>query len=486
MQPSCDLQSLRIGNVAYLSVILYFIYDWYTGPVSFLRPEKDVRASIPNSARTLMRQLHSALNLAFFPVLFFFSGLYYTDVASTAMVIATLRTVKHSQLENYSANSQIGVFILGMTSLAFRQTNIFWVAIFPAGLVLLERLRRRSLNMLNSDDGRGFSEAFITQSLYEQGIAEANAKDYLMTSISLVVNILDYLRAFFRQAAIFKSTLAVFWPYIALLAAFATFILANGGVVLGDKSNHVPALHLTQLFYLAAYTAFFSLPILYPRIVSLILPRNLTPSFIASHTSTRPFLTSIALLLAITLTSILFLPIIHYNTLVHPFILADNRHYVFYVFRLFRHFPWLRYALAPAYALAAWCTIQSLGLPSAAPAPTTALARIERDRAARTSQATTAWVALWLLTSALCVVTAPLVEPRYFILPWMVWRIHVPLGAAEGEREADAGAAWWHGDHRLWLETAWFGAINVATGWIFLQRPFEWAQEPGMWQRFMW
>ena len=41
-------------------------------------------------------------------------------------------------------------------------------------------------------------------------------------------------------------------------------------------------------------------------------------------------------------------------------------------------------------------------------------------------------------------------------------------------------------DHRLWLETAWFLCINMVIGHVFLYRGFEWPQEPGLVQRFMW
>lgn len=41
-------------------------------------------------------------------------------------------------------------------------------------------------------------------------------------------------------------------------------------------------------------------------------------------------------------------------------------------------------------------------------------------------------------------------------------------------------------DHRLWLETAWFLVINIAVGYMFLYKGFEWPQEPGTVQRFMW
>lgn len=41
-------------------------------------------------------------------------------------------------------------------------------------------------------------------------------------------------------------------------------------------------------------------------------------------------------------------------------------------------------------------------------------------------------------------------------------------------------------DHCLWLETVWFLTINLATGYVFLSWGFEWPQEPGKVQRFMW
>ena len=114
--------------------------------------------------------------------------------------------------------------------------------------------------------------------------------------------------------------------------------------------------------------------------------------------------------------------------------------------------------------------------------------------------ATVSFTLIWLATTALQVITAPLVEPRYFILPWIFWRLHVPLRLppatavedvpAQQKRGAvsrSLRARWWEEyDHRLWLETAWLVAVNVGTGWVFLKWGFVWAQEPGKVQRFMW
>jgi hypothetical protein len=56
-----------------------------------------------------------------------------------------------------------------------------------------------------------------------------------------------------------------FWSFLGVLAGFAVFLRWNGGVVLGDKSNHVTVLHPTQLLYLGLYVALnFAPALLWP------------------------------------------------------------------------------------------------------------------------------------------------------------------------------------------------------------------------------
>ncbi len=50
------------------------------------------------------------------------------------------------------------------------------------------------------------------------------------------------------------------WPYLVVVLMFALFVAVNGALVVGDKTNHVPCLHLPQLLYLALFTCLFSLP----------------------------------------------------------------------------------------------------------------------------------------------------------------------------------------------------------------------------------
>lgn len=97
--------------------------------------------------------------------------------------------------------------------------------------------------------------------------------------------------------------------------------------------------------------------------------------------------------------------------------------------------------------------------------------------------------------------TAPLVEPRYFILPWVTWRLLAPAWSISLPHDAadnnppiikTVASLARRYDLRLWLETAWFGVVNVLTMYIFVTRPFYWRDgegnlaDGGRVQRFMW
>ena len=63
-----------------------------------------------------------------------------------------------------------------------------------------------------------------------------------------------------------------------------------------------------------------------------------------------------------------------------------------------------------------------------------------------------------------------LLEFRYFILPFLFYRLQV------------RPQTWW----KLILETFVYVGINVVTIGIYLYKPFVWDHEPGQIQRFMW
>ena len=194
---------------------------------------------------------------------------------------------------------------------------------------------------------------------------------------------------------------------------------------------------------------------------------------------------------------------VYFNTIVHPFTLADNRHYVFYVFRILLRYPLVKYAVIPIYFTCAWLVINAMGEGSEKhglkvrpkskqdQGPDTILT----SAALAADPTHVSFVLVWLITTTLSLVTAPLVEPRYFIVPWLVWRMNLPIETGQEKSRERSGSRQqglayrglaWSISNRLWIETAWYLLINLVTCYVFLYKGFVWPQEPGKVQRFMW
>ena len=258
-------------------------------------------------------------------------------------------------------------------------------------------------------------------------------------------------------------------------------------------------------------------------------------------------------------TMAVMLVVIHYNTIVHPFTLADNRHYMFYIFRILLRHPSIKYLAVPIYYTCAWAILTALGgrptggqaseqepsskkrkvpgvepFPPSPPLDTSPVKRAKskerspsslplpafgprltempqqdgitptppKKQKKRSPGHRASFILIWFLATALSIITTPLVEPRYLIVPWVIWRLHLASPRpkkdhAEADEKRPGGTGkklfktlkavlYERHDHRLWLETLWFLGINLATGYIFLYWGFEWPQEPGNVQRFMW
>lgn len=76
--------------------------------------------------------IHTTINVYLFPPLFFFYGLYYTDIFSAVSVLYAYRC--------HLARQQTSIASAGLLSLLFRQTNIFWVSVFLGGLEVCMRI----------------------------------------------------------------------------------------------------------------------------------------------------------------------------------------------------------------------------------------------------------------------------------------------------------------------------------------------------------
>ncbi|KAJ1792212.1 glucosyltransferase, partial [Coemansia sp. RSA 2399] len=87
-------------------------------------------------------------------------------------------------------------------------------------------------------------------------------------------------------------------------------------------------------------------------------------------------------------------------------------------------------------------------------------------------EGTMLWRATFVACTAAALVPSPLLEFRYFTIPLIIARLHMAPAA--------------FGMRRVAIEALWYCAINAATLWVFLNRPFAWHSEPGKAQRFMW
>lgn len=374
---------------------------------------------------------------------------------STLVVLASYATYLSQRRSPNSLLSPILTVNIGILALLFRQTNIFWVAVFPAGLAVIDALKEH-------DD------------VFDFPVEGAGLREYFAFLLYLPRDILTK-----RPVAVIKAVL----PYVVLLGTFAAFVIWNGGVVLGDKSAHVATVHIPQMLYLWPYMVFFSAPLVLPILLRPLVsalpkqPREFVERYVAGSAAwSGPGVVVGVLFSACALAAV------HFNTIIHPYTLADNRHYVFYVFRIVLRHPYVKYAAVPVYYVCAWLVVQNLGAPSLSVQPKATTGSKKQARVMKENESMQiSWVVVWTAATALSVITAPLVEPRYFIVPWVMWRLHVPsLPTATGKGGPRSY------DLRLVLETVWLLAINVGVGYMFLYRTFEWKSEPGNVQRFLW
>ncbi|KAH6895659.1 DIE2/ALG10 family-domain-containing protein [Thelonectria olida] len=597
----CDARNLRATSGIALTFLAYYA----------LHCRHEIEARLFEAhAKTKLRSysqysLHTAFNIALFPLLFFFSGLYYTDIASTAVVLLAygghLERVGH---DRSSILSDLTTIFTGIMTLFMRQTNVFWVVVYMGGLEAVhaiktlrpERVDQPVMNTL-AEQLQYYLWRYSLGDIHDPPLHDIWPDDMLFCIISLgIAAICNPIRVI-RQI----------WPYITVLGLFGTFVLWNGGVVLGDKSNHVATIHLTQMLYIWGFFGFFSIPLLVPYALPIVnfatrvynvltsqKPASPRPAPSSdkgskqhpnqSSTKPQPKLmeasksrvdnTSWPLRIAAMFFKASFWPaylvttiftsfiIVNRNTIIHPFTLADNRHYMFYIFRYtILRSSLIRYMLILPYTLSRWMIWGTMagcsrwffmtqtdecsayytgkqappylshpffirrhgGTPRQTDAEFPTEIRVEGKEVEAAKQrslqghidqdplyvsvepASTSTGLIFLLATTLSLITAPLVEPRYFIIPWVMWRLLVPGWRLHDHETQDnvvdkaLRSSWgWllrpfrRYDLRLILETGWFIAINVVTGYIFLRKPYLWRAEDGTvlddgrLQRFMW
>ncbi|KAI1426398.1 DIE2/ALG10 family-domain-containing protein [Xylaria sp. FL1777] len=531
----CSIYNLRSFNVVVVSCISVLVLVC-RARLTQLPGKADADRQIT------ARDIVTGINIGLFPVLFFFSGLYYTDPSSTLVVLlAYANHLTRVGTKQPSFLNDVYSLSLGAIALAFRQTNIFWVVVYMGGLEVIHAIKTLNPEPIEipkfqtaSEQIKFYAWRYSLGDIHDVSLSLAQPIDIVLCVISLGIAAICNLSTVLRR---------FLWPHGVILAAFVAFVAWNGGVVLGDKSNHVATLHLAQLLYIWPFFTFFSAPLFIPQLLNSAIAayrilRSRTGQQFSAGYLNRLSLVHLAITALVSSGALaVALLIVRFNTIVHPFTLADNRHYIFYVFRysILRAW-WIRYALAPVYIVCAWlCWVVLQGSEASRPAqenwirspftpispkipssshPNTRRGVSSQPQALAKAEAElesppTSTVLILFVATTLSLMTAPLVEPRYFILPWVFWRLLVPATSISSlsppPRTSAAGTdtkepkRFIQGSkgrstdvHILLVETAWFVLINAVTMYVFVTRPFYWRapdgtlQDEGRVQRFMW
>lgn len=308
--PLCELPALRAANFvpALASPMLMYAL------LQQLHPEVSQADTLANSAI-----------LALLPTHFFFHFLFYTDSAATASVLLLMLM----SLSPATRWRQLTLGPAAALALSFRQTNIVWIFYAMVSACMTELAAAGDLKVLDRRLGPSL--------------------------VALLRSLPRHLpRLCIQNAA----------PLI-LLGGFSLFVVHNGSVVLGDKANHQPVCHGAQLLYITSLVGVpFEVGVLSGQrhIVKCwsyahLLPppcfstsyRQLLCDFSPPY-STRPDaqLEALSLRIFVTIRAALRAAVASpllaaffcamavgsaYLTFSHPFLLADNRHVTFALWR---------------------------------------------------------------------------------------------------------------------------------------------------------
>ncbi|XP_046357840.2 putative Dol-P-Glc:Glc(2)Man(9)GlcNAc(2)-PP-Dol alpha-1,2-glucosyltransferase [Haliotis rufescens] len=367
-------------------------------------------AAIPNGKKKNQRtdslsQTLQGLCLGLYPVLYFFTFLYYTDPGSVLWVLLMyLACLRHAH---------VSASICGAIAIMFRQTNIIWV-VFMAGIAC-EKDVFKWLDDCKQYRGKDSIDK------YSLTILKPLFKCLSKTLIH------DRKKLFNFVQNILKTIL----PYMFIVLLFVVFVYINNGIVVGDRSHHQACLNFPQVFYFLSTCLVFSFMHLMSRSKIIYFFK-----FLFNH----HFLVSIFVVAAAYLISNF--------TYVHEYLLADNRHYPFYVWsKIYRRHELVKFLLVPMYCFALISFSSSL------------------------SHKTIIWRMCFWVCLVVTLVPQKLLEFRYFVIPFYIWRLNI-------NDQSPSKVI-------LVLELLYFLFINAAALYMFLYKPFHWPDSNEL-QRFMW
>lgn len=255
----CSAASLRMTNWLAL-VSLAFVALQCRRLLEARAAERDSDGHASRPGALSIYAVHTGVNAALFPLLFFFSGLYYTDVFSSLVVLAAFwnhlaRVGSRPPLKSWRSDAL--VVVLGVASLCMRQTNVFWVVVFLGGLEAVHAVR--SIRPPKTNPGQFDRQTMVKFYIWRYSKGEVHdpllneagfegklprtcdppwgkhtshfGTDHVRTDVFLCVLSL--------AIAVVGNPLRVLkqiWAHILVMALFAGFVLWNGSVVLGTFS----------------------------------------------------------------------------------------------------------------------------------------------------------------------------------------------------------------------------------------------------------
>ncbi|KAJ8941256.1 hypothetical protein NQ314_010454 [Rhamnusium bicolor] len=226
----------------------------------------------------------------------------------------------------------------------------------------------------------------------------------------------------------------LFWldlsGYTAVLIAFLIFVVSNGSIVVGDKTAHEATIHIPQLFYFSLFCMVFAWPHFVGEVINFTV-------FVKRHK---------LMMLCWILIGVL---VVYVNTLVHPYMLADNRHYLFYVWnRFYEKYALFRYCMVPIYVFAWYVIIKMM---------------YDRNDVS--------FIVLYLPCIFAILISQKLIDVRYYFIPYIIFRLRV--------RNTTSTV------FNVILEFVTFCVINAITLNLFFTKTIMW-DDNEVPQRLMW
>ncbi|GJN02415.1 hypothetical protein PR202_ga19764 [Eleusine coracana subsp. coracana] len=159
-----------------------------------------------------------AILVALYPVHWFFTFVYYTDVASLATVLAMYLSCLKKRFW-VSA-------LFGALSILFRQTNVIWMIFFAANGAISYTQDLYLKNNISHEKSESTRKSYKT----------VLGNDNQISSQGLAEELWDVSLKLWNSKC---KVLIAFTPFAAVMVSFIAFIIWNGGIVLGKSQTRV-------------------------------------------------------------------------------------------------------------------------------------------------------------------------------------------------------------------------------------------------------